>query len=612
MENLNLDLLTFVEIEKMITDTETYNKAVLISSKIKDVLFTYKDFTFRFNKDAIAYDSIENKNDDYLITLISFLLSKSKEKLSSDNRHILESRYPKVFPCLADISRIKQYIPIVRTLLNETEYKFSDCQFNKIHFKNGYYDMTNGQFFKRIKNKDFVNFYIPRNYKKATQSSIDKVMGIIKQIYPVECERNYLLQSFAFAMTGTSTIKQKILILLGKGSSGKSTIIEMLSLAFSNYIIALDRTLFSRGTTQTQVNKILNTFLANRNIRITHINEPEDTKMDETLFKDFVDGNIKTTSLFKDGQNVFKHYSKITFTSNTMPKIKMDTGVIRRLEAHKTLSNFTDKKEDVNEAKHIYLKNENLLTDLSKSDDLMNAICDIIFDYALKYHNGEVFPQPESFRDIKDEIVHSNDVIGDFIEKYMIKTDNEKDKVGKSEAYDMFKQFKPKSLITEAQFREDMQHKGFEYQWKPKKNGIQGIFIKCKMNLVGNIEELDYENQFMEMENENLRLSSENTKLQDQIKQLQEQIKQLQEQQNTNNIPVVNKPVVKPRKKINDDLDADLAELEKELLNTKCIKNKEPKTETIDDDELWIEDLTLFSNLLKKPIEVKQRGKKNI
>ena len=54
---------------------------------------------------------------------------------------------------------------------------------------------------------------------------------------------------------------------------------------------------------------MLNSYAKKTYTRTSHINEPQDTKIDESLFKDHIDGKIQTTSLYIDGSNYFQHYS---------------------------------------------------------------------------------------------------------------------------------------------------------------------------------------------------------------------------------------------------------------------------------------------------------------
>ena len=63
-------------------------------------------------------------------------------------------------------------------------------------------------------------------------------------------------------------------------------------------------------------------------------------KMNDSLFKEFCEGRLQTSKLFKDGQFNIVHQSRLIFTSNEMPNIKLDSGVSRRTEAYYHNSKF--------------------------------------------------------------------------------------------------------------------------------------------------------------------------------------------------------------------------------------------------------------------------------
>ena len=551
------ELLTIENLTTLLESTEPTERAEVVIPTLKKLIFSYGKSTYKYNKDTIAYDATEELNEGNLSTMISGLITQSKRNLDDKTTRDFEKRYPKGFNLLSEMNTISKYSKCVMVALKDDTYKFADPQLNKIHFKNGYYDLRTGEFKQRERNVDFVNFYINRDYKQPKKESISKIYNIIDQIYTNKNDRDYLLQAFGIAMTGKSTQQQKILFFIGKGSAGKSTMLSMLKLAFNEYVFELDASTFSKSTGKSEINKILNTYLLNRNIRISNVNEPKDTRMDESLFKDFIDGNIKTTSLYHDGQNLFKHLSKICMTANTMPKIKMDSGVKRRIEAYNHKSKFVEKDEEVDEENQIFKKDEKLLQIIEENDELLNAISYIIFSQAVKYNKGEIIKQTPAFEDFKEEVIQSNDIIQDFIDKYIVKTDSESDKVSKIEMHNKFKEFQPRSNITIEQLRDDLKNKDFIYEWKPKMNGIQGIYLKCRINHNGINDDL---------ENDRIDNNANDTKKYiDEIEKLKEEIKRLNKIVEQNNKPVVKvmKPV-QPKKLafIDDDLEADLRELE--------------------------------------------------
>ena len=89
----------------------------------------------------------------------------------------------------------------------------------------------------RIKTKNRQFFYkqkyINRNYKKYIKK--DKIISILKQIYPNDEVLEYVLYTFGSALTGDTTIDQTILFLIGNGSGGKSFILTLIKKLFTIY-----------------------------------------------------------------------------------------------------------------------------------------------------------------------------------------------------------------------------------------------------------------------------------------------------------------------------------------------------------------------------------------
>ena len=175
-----------------------------------------------------------------------------------------------------------------------------------------------------------------------------------------------MLQTLGIALTGQSTINQSMLFLLGVGESGKSTIMYIMKLAIQNYMLTLGRDTFSKG--YSKIDKVMNSFKDKQYLRITFVNELSDSKMNDSLFKDFIDGNIQATVLYKDGSNDFKHNTKCVFASNIFPNIKIDSGTQRRINSFEHKSKFVDNPKDVNESNGICLKDKLLLTNLENND----------------------------------------------------------------------------------------------------------------------------------------------------------------------------------------------------------------------------------------------------
>jgi len=121
-------------------------------------------------------------------------------------------------------------------------------------------------------------------------------------------------------LSGKSNIDQDTLFLLGKGSSGKSFTLELTKACIEMYVKELKADTFTNSNAK--ADKILNTFNKSPYVLIAWINEMEDKKMDDSLFKAFCDGKAQTTVLYQDGSNSIELKSKAIITANTMSNIK--------------------------------------------------------------------------------------------------------------------------------------------------------------------------------------------------------------------------------------------------------------------------------------------------
>ena len=117
----------------------------------------------------------------------------------------------------------------------------------------------------------------------------------INKIYPNKADRDYLFMTLGLSLTGKSCSDQTMLFSIGVGSTGKSTIMELCKLLLEDYIFTLPKQTFTKG--YAKIDKVLNTYAKRPYIRISHINEAEDAKINDSLFKDHCDGKIQTTSL---------------------------------------------------------------------------------------------------------------------------------------------------------------------------------------------------------------------------------------------------------------------------------------------------------------------------
>jgi hypothetical protein len=204
--------------------------------------------------------------------------------------------------------------------------------------------------------------------------------------------------------------------------------------ALDVYMAVLPRNTFNHGQNH---DKTFNQFLGNPQYRICHIEEPDDKKMDAETYKAWVDGEMQTNRLYKDGvSNVVSNALNIT-TTNTPMNIRADGGVKRRLKQYEHKSVFTDKQEDVNEARHIYLKDTSKLEGFITQNNRSNALVDILVQYALKWQlnktEKKTYQWTTNFLEQIEEAMGSNDYTQQFIDECLDITFEMNDRITETE-----------------------------------------------------------------------------------------------------------------------------------------------------------------------------------
>lgn len=541
------DLLSFVEIENLIISVRPNEKAKIISNKMLNYLLINNGNFYRFDIDKILYIK-ENNNDDYVITLITLFIDKSYEQLQQKDQEIIQLKYKKSFDKIFLNSDVNKYLPQLMTYLTNNKINFKDPHLYQIHFQNGYFNFKTGKFEKRINGIDFINVHISRDYIKPKKEDIKLVFKDINKIYPSQEDRDYLLMTFGQATTGQACSEQTMLFLLGLGSSGKSTILELYKLSLEDYVFTLPKQTFSRG--YSKIDKILNTYMLRPCIRLSHINEMEDTKMDCSLFKDYTDGKIQTTTLYADGSNDFQHYSKMVITANTFPNIKIDSGSIRRIDSYTHVSKFVKDISEVNEKNNIYLANKDFLNEKKHNSTYLNAFFYIIADYGYKWITKEsIYKQTNNFNNTKAAIVTSNDIIQDFLDKEVTITNKDDDRIGRDIMYDTFKFIYPKSMLTPGELLNSLKQKEISYKPDCRHNKLKGCYVGIVFGEVKNKHETKYEfgKQDMELKTKNDELINLNKSMSEELEKIKKEMEELKAELNKPKV----KKTIQTRKQIN-------------------------------------------------------------
>jgi len=370
-------------------------------------------------------------------------------------------------------------------------------QKRNIHFRNGVLEMekynpeTNNimECFRPRKKTDYVSGYNDYDFNiDVCKEKIDKVKKIYRQIQPNKQNFNYYLTFLAYCLTG-DTKYQKCEIGVGySASNGKSTHTEIHQISMPFYTMKLDKKTFNEGNSKNHKQFIE---LFNKPVRLSYMEELKTDKLDAELFKEYVDGKNLNVEVLYGSCKIHPIQAKLKTSSNFDLDIQNDKGVIRRGLKLNYQSRFVDDEELVNEDKHIYLADEDLIEKFEIDDDLKSAYIIMLLPYVSNYiKNGLVIPK--KIKNAFKEMVEEYDDIGllinnsDTFEKVSPSELDCKDRLSKNELLNIFKnngiKVNWKQLLG--------QMKGYGYIWnRNQRNQDKGK--GCFENLKYNEETID-------------------------------------------------------------------------------------------------------------------------
>lgn len=515
LEFTKQDLLNTREIKTLITSDFTVDKAIIIANKLVKYCFISNGTLYILN-DNITYDRESEDMKKKLVYKTSLLIQESFKALSNDNATEIKEYYKKTYSNIFKNSNIESYYPQLLAKLERPKVVF-DMTIGEIHFQNGYIDLEDNVFKKRVLNKHYITEYIKRDYEKSSKDQKKALLKMIRKAYPSKKDFKCIMLTLGSALSGKSTVDQSTMFLLGDGSSGKSTMMLVTMEALGCYFKELKNDTFSAGNPK--IDKILNTFSKSPFIRVIWVNEMKDVKIDETLFKSFCEGKLQSTKLYEDGQFNFPHYGKCFVTANTMPNIKIDSGVSRRFIGYTHTAKFVNDKDLVDEENNVHSVDKFFIESIIKMNYL-NAWVDILCEYCLKWLQGREAKYTANFLETKNTVMDSNDIFQDFIDSKLTITNNPEDKIGKAEMHKAFSTANPNKHLTVLQVITSLKEKKIQYSSQVRSDNIKGSFIGVKLG--------DQLNE-KEVKEFNLINASNSTKYQMELKEAKDEIKRLNE-----------------------------------------------------------------------------------
>ena len=559
MEFQNVDLLTVDEFKQILGAQSADTKAELVGKKLKKYCFINENGDFYAKQSNNIYK--RDVTGFLFTTAVIQYTTKSYNSFSRAQTDDINDRFKK--PEIRAVQHnnfVKVIEPQLRILLTLNRKIELDNYKWRLHFNNGYLDLKTGELKQRIDDKTYPTYCIEKDYEPSTEEDEKRVYTLFKQIFYKPGELEYNFSKIANALIGDPTEDQDMLFIIGKGSNGKSVSMELLAYALGDYVLLFSSSALEKGNSKRD--KIFNELGKQTHVRVIWINECTENELDASDFKNLCDGKLVVTRLYIDGQTILSIKGKLVSTSNYFPKVKMDEAIKRRINADEAGSKFVDEDDKVDETKHIFKKDRELLGRLKNDDKFLMAYVNILLKFCMRHSKKQDPKKPQCIIDTTNEIISANDKIQDFVDSKLEITTDSKDRIGKQDMLDKYLITFPGAKMDIQKLIQLLKNKDVIYEPKFRHNDIQGCFayVKFKKQMINMFED-DKDKQI--------------TALHEQNKQLQEQLKQQKTPKDTLNDLINNADV-------NDEPKSEwVKQLEEQIKHDEQKQQEQPKTKII-------------------------------
>lgn len=469
-----------LDIDEMVTIAGGTNgpnkKANLLLNKLINYCFVNNNALYILNRTSITYRKVREV-DQTLTVMVSKLLEQSFDSLTVGQVQLLKHIDTKntFFKSSSIIQYLDHLIIYMKKNINV------DVYLDEIHFVNGYYDLKEGTFKKRELNKHFITKFVDYSFDEqlATENICKRVVNDFRKIYSVKEDFDAVMYKLGKAITGRATDDQGVFALFGHGSAGKTFLFKALKACLPCYVKTLKEDALSYNATN--IDKIINTFIEEPQIRLAILNDPKDTKLNDSALKNFADGEIDTIKLYTEGSHTVKLMCLLVMIMNTIVQTKIDSGVARRLKngCYEHKSTFVDNDADVNEELLYFKKDKQLENEIKNNNGYKIAFLLMLFQHAKRSYTEE-FKPTENFENSYEAIINANNFIGDFINVSLSLTKDDSDRIHKDKMHAIFKQMYPDKNLTPVQLMSALKDSGVRYEPKFRCDGYQGCYVGVK------------------------------------------------------------------------------------------------------------------------------------
>ncbi|MDX2191009.1 MAG: PriCT-2 domain-containing protein [Bacteroidota bacterium] len=405
---------------------------------------------------SVIVNTIQNKVDEAMAVTIHLKCNEEDEEKKSLYGKLIKIYTEFYCNVCKEASTLKKFL--MDYLYDKEFYKNLDNNPDKLAFKNGMYDLRNGNFDVGFKPEDLITETIPYPYQPHDNAKLVKLRSILKEILNNNDQHlEYFLSIIGYTFLGRANLEKSIYFCidgtkLGKGDNGKTFWFDILTDLMPCYVYKTKNTLLEDGNTKTHKQLV-----KCKGKRLVWLDEFTEKKAKADLMKELADGKTTENEIMFGTSEMIQIMFKLFILSNHPPTIDpKEEAVYNRYKQISYGSHFdrTGCRKEPNPEKLEFI------ADIGLKDKIMteyvNEVFALVIQYARKYFADGIPPIPDKFKKDTDEVKKNNDAFGIWFNENCEIVDDDSCRVS-------VKKLCSYSGMSEKLVKEGMKRKGLDY-----------------------------------------------------------------------------------------------------------------------------------------------------
>ena len=444
-------------LENALNSPTEYDKALILKQMFKDryvcvsydkrgIWYRYKNHKWELDRGISIRDAISTQMYDLFSKKADAYQAEYTEYDAGDERAEFIRKKAKI---IGDIMLTLKKTNDKNNIVREAMELFYDSDFIKnmdtkkhlLCFNNGVVDFDN-KVFRDGYPEDYITKCTNIDYitsdeiekTKGLSSCKDDIMEFFNKLFPIPELKTYMIEHLASCLIGTNK-NQTFNVYHGSGSNGKSILTDLMSCVLGNYKGTVPITLVTEkrgliGGTSDEILKL-------KGVRYAVMQEPsKNVKLNEGIMKELTGGDpIQARGLYSESEIFEPQFNLVVCTNNLFDIESNDDGTWRRIRKVDYVAKFVDENETyTDETKYVFKKDKTLKDKLPK---FAPVLASILVNKA--FETQGIVTDCEHVINASNKYRNNQDHIAAFVSERIVKTDSNRDRIGKKNVQDEFK-----------------------------------------------------------------------------------------------------------------------------------------------------------------------------